>query len=112
MNENDTRTHDDRLLTKERSIKSATILVQALLVLAIAVGIIFPLWEILQDPADMEIFRGAIDDIYQAIGWLIVLLLLVKLNRAHLKHIVSIKLHRAMEFPNQTIEPTGDTREP
>ena len=94
MNDEDIRNYDDTLLSKERGIKAATAVVNMIIVLAIAVGILFPFWMILRRPGDMALFGNFVDDIYRVIGWLIVLALLVKLNRNHLRHIASIKLYR------------------
>ncbi len=94
MNDNDIRSYDDALLSKERGIKIATVVINIVIALAIADGILFPLWMNIQIPGDMELFGRSVDKIYRAIGWVIVLVLLAKLNRNHLKHIASIKLYR------------------
>ena len=94
MNDNTIRSYDDALLSKERGIKVATALINIVIALAFAVGILFPLWMILRKPGDMELFGSSVDDIYRAVGWIIVLVLLAKLNRNHLRHIASIKLYR------------------
>ncbi len=57
----------------------------------------------------MALFRNMIDHIYRSIGWLIVLLLLAKLNRNHLRHIESIKYYRNDIIPNKALEETSDS---
>ncbi len=109
MKSNYIRAYDDSLLSKERSIKSAVIVINIFTALAIGVGIIFPFWRIFKRPTDMELFVNCVDDVYRTLGWLIVLILLNKLNGNHLNHIASIKLYRNEDLPNQNLEPIVKT---
>lgn len=102
MKENDIIAYDANLLSKERGIKTATLVINIVIALFFAFGIIFPFVMIARSPGDMDVFRDFIGTIHSAIIWLIVLSILSRLNRNHLRHIASIRLYKGATASQQS----------